>query len=172
MSVDDPRPAAAQRTAAPSRPRRRALKVAATWLLVVPLLTMFSFSVVASAKTLEKPDVAGAVEQLPNASHVVEVAVAPDGKHGENDGGPSVRERFTHLDHLVCSVNATLLAAIEQRYTTSRFTVDVRNRSLDVVAVYGANATSLRSYLGAPGMRCVLVQVKRVFFLPFDAHTS
>jgi hypothetical protein len=63
MSVESPRHAAAQRTAAASR-RVRAFRLA-SWLLIVPTLSFFSFSVVGGARGLEsKPDYAGAVGRL------------------------------------------------------------------------------------------------------------
>jgi hypothetical protein len=62
MSVESPRHAAAQRTAAAS-PLVRAFRLA-TWILIVPALSFFSFSVVAGARGLEsKPDYAGAIRQ-------------------------------------------------------------------------------------------------------------
>ena len=63
MSVEDARFAAAQRTAAASR-RVRAFRVA-TWLLIVPLLSLFSFSVVAGARGLNgKREYAESVRDL------------------------------------------------------------------------------------------------------------
>jgi hypothetical protein len=163
MSVSDPRPAAAQRTAAKSaRGTRRKLTVLATWMFIVPLLSFFSFSVVAGARTFNKPDYAGAVKQLPPNQPIVEVPAAPS---DNNDGllGTFQQQKF------VCSVTTSELAKIQQHYRTSRFTI---GRSLDIVSVYGANENDLRSYLGNNGVRCVLVHVASIFFLPFDPHGS
>lgn len=181
MSVDDPRPAAAQRTAAATRARssrRRRASTLATWLFVLPLLTFFSFTVVAGAATFGKPQTAKAVEQLPNTNHVIEIAVAkpstpnPTPAGGNDPNLQSVVERFAHADHLVCSVTGSQLAAIQQRYATGRLSVSVGSRSIDVVTVYGANDRDLRGYLGGGGFRCVFVQVSHTFFLPFDPHGS
>jgi hypothetical protein len=158
MSVVDPRPAAAQRTAA-SRTR-----VLATWLVAVPLLAFFSFSVVAGAATFDKtPPAAKAVDKLPkDTKAVVELPASPKG-----DG---LLERLTHAATLVCTVNSTQLARIQQLWRTSTVSLSVNSRTLSVVSVYGANEADLRGTLGNP--QCVLVQVARTFFLPFDAHTS
>jgi hypothetical protein len=179
MSVDDPRPAAAQRTAAGTRRRAR---LCATWLFIVPLLAFFSFSVVAGARTFEKPNVGKAVGELPNADHVVEVPVSAGRGSGGNDNGndngndkgnsSDLIDRFARSEHYVCSVTASQLVQIKQRYRTGRYTLSLRGRPIDIVTVYDANERDLRAYLGAGGVSCVLVQVSHVFFLPFDAHGS
>jgi len=162
MSVSDPRPAAAQRTAASkARGTRRRITVLATWMFIVPLLSFFSFSVVAGARTFTKPDYEGAVKQLPTDKPVVEVPAAPQ------DNGDGLLGNLQQ-QHFVCSVTGSQLVRIQQRYRTSRFTVG----HIDIVSVYGANERDLRSYLGDNGVRCVLVRVATVFFLPFDPHGS
>jgi hypothetical protein len=176
MSVDDPRSAAAQRTAAAPRNRstRRTVARLATWILIVPLLAAFSFSVVAGATTLGKPDIAKAVKQLPSTAHVVEVQASHTNgaEPGKTAGEAGIAQRFAHADHLVCSVTGSQLIRIKQRYTTGRLALTVDGRSLDVVSVFGATDKDVRSYLGDSGVTCVLVQVSHVFFLPFDAHGS
>jgi hypothetical protein len=164
MSVDDPRPAAAQRTAARSWHRAR---LCATWLFIVPLLAMFSFSVVAGAKTFGKPDVGKAVQKLPDDQHVVEVPVSGGSRGGEGD---SVADRFSHAEHYVCSVTASQLARIKSQYRTGRYSLKINGRLLDIVTVYDASERDLRGYLGDAS--CVLVKVSHTFFLPFDAHGS
>lgn len=164
MSVDDPRPAAAQRTAARNR---RGARLCATWLFIVPLLAMFSFSVVAGAKTFGKPDVGGAVQQLPDDRHVVEVPVSGGSRGGDDN---AVVDRFSRAEHYVCSVNASQLARIEVVYRTGRYSLTINGRSLDIVTVYDASERDLRAYLG--NVSCVLVKVSHTFFLPFDAQGS
>lgn len=162
MSVCDPRPAAAQRTAAS---KRGIARVVATWLVAVPLLAFFSFSVVAGAATFGSPSAAEkALGRLPGSTTVVVQVPASDPQH------QSVVERLTHAAKLVCSVDRRQLTAIQSAYRTSTSTLTVAGRSVDAVSVYGADQTSLRGYLGDG--RCVLVQVAHVFFLPFDAQTS
>lgn len=161
MSDCDPRPAAAQRTAA----RKSTTRIVSTWLVAVPLLTLFSFSVVAGASTYgSKPPAAEALAKLPDSTKVV-VQVPASAPHDQ-----SLIERLTHVAKLVCSVNATQLTAIQKAYRTSTASLTIDNRSVQVVSVYGANEKSIRGYLG--DTQCVLVQVAQVFFLPFDAHTS
>jgi hypothetical protein len=179
MSVDDPRPAAAQRTAAAARgttPRRRRVATLATWFFVVPLLSFFSFTVVAGATTFDKPQTAKAVKQLPSTQHVIEIEVAKPGTTAPSAGTDtnlqSVAARFSHTDHVVCSVTGSELSQIQQHYSTGRISLSVDSRTIDVVTVYGATDHDLRAYLGTPGLTCVLVQVSHVFFLPFDAHGS
>lgn len=166
MSVRDPRPAAAQRTAASkARGTRRRITVLATWMFIVPLLSFFSFSVVAGARTFNKPDYEGAVKQLPQDEPVVDVPAAPQ----DNSDGllGSIQQQ-----HFVCSVTGSQLTRIQQRYRTSRFTIGHGGNAVDIVSVYGANERDLRSYLGDNGVRCVLVRVATIFFLPFDPHGS
>jgi hypothetical protein len=152
MSVVDPRPAAAQRTAA-SRTSR--VRIVATWLVAVPLLAFFSFSVVAGAATYgTQPPTEQAVTELPSADTVVQTTTS------------SLLQAGT----LVCTVNATQLVGVQKLWRTTTSSVTVNSRTVTVVAVYGATETALRTALGNP--RCVLIQAWRTFFLPFDAHTS
>jgi hypothetical protein len=161
MSDCDPRPAAAQRTAA----RKSTTRIVATWLVAVPLLALFSFSVVAGAATYgAKPPAAEALGKLPAATNVV-VQLGATEPHDQ-----SVVQRLTHVAKLVCSVDGTQLTAIQASYRTSTSSLTVDGRSVQVVSVYGADEKSIRGYLGST--HCVLVQVAQIFFLPFDAHTS
>jgi hypothetical protein len=168
LSVVDPRPAAAQRTAA------RRVRIVATWLFIVPLLSCFSFSVVAGASGFGKPSIAAAVSKLPDTTHVVEVTVGKD-KDPKDDHDPNLNalvERFSHSDHYVCSVSASQLVLIQRRWRTGRTTISVRSRPLDLVEVYNASEPDLRTLLGARQVKCELVRISSIFFLPFDAHTS
>jgi hypothetical protein len=157
MSVVDPRPAAAQRTAA------RRFRIVATWLVAVPLLAFFSFSVVAGASTYNgKPPVERALQQLPSTTTTIVEASTP------MPGG--LLERLTHAATLVCTVNTAQRSALQESYRTTTTSVAVNGRTIAILSVYGATESGLRSDLGTT--TCVLIQVARVFFLPFDAHTS
>lgn len=161
MSDCDPRPAAAQRTAA----RKSTTRIVATWLVAIPLLTAFSFSVVASAATFGgEPAVAQALPELPDGTKTVVQIPAPPA-HDE-----SLVERLTHAAKLICTVDGAQLTQIQQAYRTSTSAFTVDGRTVHVVSVYGAGEQAIRGYLG--NAHCVLVQVAQVFFLPFDAHTS
>ncbi|HTZ04236.1 MAG TPA: hypothetical protein VMB53_00605 [Gaiellaceae bacterium] len=135
----------------------------ATWLFIVPMLALFSFSVVAGAHTFQKPDYASAVKQLPADQPVVQVDVSK----GSAPSSPGLLPDFSQ-QHFVCSVTQSELARIQQRWRTGRLSIG----RLDIVTVFGANDQELRSYLGDNGVRCVLVRVASIFFLPFDPHGS
>src|SRR5207244_12934669 len=89
-SVESPRLAAAQRTVAGRRGgpngRRRWIRLA-SWLFIVPMLSFFSFSVVAGARTVGKLDYGSAIKQLPSEQPVIVL----------NSGGKSVVCSVTHV---------------------------------------------------------------------------
>src|SRR3954467_2332875 len=117
MSVVDPRPAAAQRTAA------RRFRIVATWLVAVPPLAFFSFSVVAGASTYNgKPPVETALQQLPPATTTVVQATAA------TPGG--LLERLTHAATLVCTVNAPQRTALQHSYRTSTTSLTLKGRTV------------------------------------------
>jgi hypothetical protein len=163
MSVEGPRLAAAQRTAATPR-RVRAFRLA-SWLLIVPTLSFFSFSVVANASGFgAKPRYSDAVRD-----------VAP--KRAERGAFLVVKESANPIEKIiagaaqeVCWINSSQLARVAQRWPTGRMTISYRGRPLDLVTVGGARERDLRAELG--DAHCVLVQVSRTFFLPFEAHGS
>jgi hypothetical protein len=173
MSVDDSRNAAAQRTVAlaraSARARRNSRKRLASWALIVPTLSLFSFSVVAGAQTVGKPDYAGAAKQLPRGKPLVVVS-APNASHD------SFVDRFTKTatNEELCSVTQSQLDRIAAHYTVERTTTTIDGVAVDVVMVSGAGANvhELREYLGRPAPECKLVRRASVFFLPFDAHGS
>ncbi len=164
MSVERPRLAAAQRTAAASR-RVRAFRLA-SWFLIVPTLSIFSFSVVANASGFgAKPEYAAAVRH-----------VAPKhAKHGaflvvKNSGGNQLEKIFAGAGEQVCWITSSQLARVSQRYPTGRTTISYSGKPLDLVTIGGAKEQDVRVLLG--NVSCVLVQVSRTFYLPFDAHGS
>jgi hypothetical protein len=155
MSVESPRLAAAQRTAAAKRDgaptgRRRWIRLA-SWLFIVPMLAFFSFSVVANARTVGKPDFEAAIKKLPPDGTVVVV----------NGGGKKP---------LVCSVNDGQASALAARWKTGWTTMSFNNRSIPTLWVDGPNEHELRSFLGAAD--CRLVRQKSIFYLPFNASVS
>jgi hypothetical protein len=167
MSVDTRRFAAAQRTAA-HRPRARFWRLA-SWLLIVPTLSVFSFSVVAGASGFgSEPDYAAAVEAVaPNDPQLpgTYVLVAAE------QSGNSLTHVFAASGKTVCWISRSQLQRVAAVYPTGRTTIMVGGTSLDLVTVSGANAKGLRTLLGA-NLSCRLVQVSHTFFLPFDAHGS
>ena len=173
MSVDDSRIAAAQRTVAlaraSARARRNPRRRLASWLVIVPTLSLFSFSVVAGAQTVGKPDYAGAAKQLPRGKPLI-VVKAP------NAAGGSVVDRLARgsTNKELCSVTQSQLARIAAHYTVTRTTIEIDGAEVEVAMVGGAGANDheLREYLGKPAPDCKLVRRSSVFFLPFDAHGS
>jgi hypothetical protein len=135
-------------------------KLVASWLLIVPTLAFFSFTVVAGASTFGSEDYDAAVQQLgmTSSSQVVVVESSTS-----TTGG-----LFSSPSKVVCSVTKSQLTKIQAVYRTGSFRVG----QTTVITVYGATDKALRSYLGTAGLTCKLVEVKKVFYLPFDAHGS
>jgi hypothetical protein len=168
MSVEPRRLAAAQRTAALSS-RARAVRLV-SWLLIIPTLALFSFSVVASASGYgAKPDYAGAAKAVAPPGHAKDGAfIVVEAKSKPN---PNPLEKlFSHSQREVCWITSTQLARVAREYSTGRMTISVDGDPLDLVTVDGANDHDLRAMLGAPGMTCRLVKVSSTYFLPFDAR--
>jgi hypothetical protein len=170
MSIRDRRPAAGQWTAA--RVRRDTLnegsrfKRLAWWLLIVPALALFSFSLAAGAQT-GKRDYAGAVRDLPAGRPLVVVqASEEDSLLGWLEGKWASQE--------LCSVTPSQLERIAAAYDIGRMTITVDGAPVELVTVSGrgANVADLRTLLGAPAPDCRLVRRASIFYLPFDAHGS
>jgi hypothetical protein len=151
MSVGDPRLAAAQRTAAnkASRVRRGRKLRLASWLFIVPMLSLFSFSVVAGARTFGEPDYASAVKQLPSNKPLVLLK-------GDKQ--------------VLCSVSQSQADQLAARYRTGWTTMSVDGRNVRALWVDGPNEHEMRSFVG--GVDCKLVRQKSIFYLPFSADLS
>lgn len=167
MSVQTQRSAAARRTAAAST-RVRAFRIA-SWLLVIPTLALFSFSVVAGASGLgAKTDYAGAVKAVtPKPAEKGALVVVQAPSHAN-----PLEKLLSGSMQEVCWITTLQLARVSQRYATGRMTITVDGKPLDLVTVDGAKDRDLRTLLGPSALTCRLVQVARTFFLPFDAHGS
>jgi hypothetical protein len=157
MSVESPRLAAAQRTVAAaqkrggSKGRRRWIRLA-SWCFIVPMLSLFSFSVVASARSVGKPDYASAIKQLPSSKPVVVL---------ENNGKP-----------LVCSVTQSQATGLGARWRTGWVTMTFDGQEFRTLWVDGPSDHELRDFLGSSGGDCKLVRLKSLFYLPFNANLS
>jgi hypothetical protein len=153
MSVESPRLAAAQRTVARKQRgpngRRRWIRLA-SWLFIVPMLSLFSFSVVASARNVGKPDYASAIKQLPSNKPVVVV---------QTPGKP-----------LVCSVTTSQAAALSARWHSGWTTMAFDGRDYRTLWVNGPSDHEVRDVLN--GGDCKLVRQKSIFYLPFNANLS
>ena len=91
MSVDKRRLAAAQRTAASRKTPSRARRLGA-WIIIVPALAAFSFSVVAGAAVAQgKPGLAAAAAKVVPPAHVdSSAAVGTKDKSTKQDDGTLV----------------------------------------------------------------------------------
>jgi hypothetical protein len=171
MSVDKRRLAAAQRTAALRSPSKT--KRLCAWIVIVPALALFSFSVVAGAAGFgAKPDLAAAAAK-----------VTP--KHGDDRGTVVVVESSQGSDnpvaglfgkgvgHQVCWISGTQLTRVSASYRTMTTTIQVGHTAYGIVTVYGANERDLKRLLGGPSeLKCQLVHAVGLFFLPFDPNLS
>ena len=195
MSVDKRRFAAAQRTAArkttPSRKRRLG-----AWIIILPALTLFSFSVVAGAAGAQgKPDVAGAAAKVIPQGHE-DAHGAPtgggdqskdqnkdQGKDQNNDDGTLVVVDSSHdvgeMGQLlgkggreICWISKSQLGRVSTVYKTTTSTLKVGHTTYRLVTVYGANEKTLKQLLGTSAVQCRLVHVAHLFFLPFDPNLS
>jgi hypothetical protein len=138
----------------------------ASWFLIVPTLSLFSFSVVANASGFgAKPRYAQAVR---------DVAPKTRTKHGAflvvKESSNPIERIVNGAAQQVCWINASQLGRVAQRWPTGRMTIRYNGRALDLVTVGGAREPDIRAELG--DAHCVLVQVSRTFFLPFEAHGS
>lgn len=166
MSVDDSRFAAAQRTAATRRePLGRRLKV---WLVIVPTLVFFASMLAGGAAAFGKPDYAKAAKDLPNTGALVLVSAST--------------EHDSWLDHMrswngqkaLCSVTPAQLQQLAAHYNVEYLTIKVGGHTVQIAKVSGkgANDRDLREYLGDAKMKCKVIRIGGVFFLPFDPHGS
>jgi hypothetical protein len=90
MSVETRRLAAAQRTAAAS-PRARAFRLA-SWILIVPTLSFFSFSVVAGARGFgAKADYAAGAKAVTPPGHAKDGALVVVQASAQNNENPIVK---------------------------------------------------------------------------------
>ena len=188
MSVDKRRLAAAQRTAArrtnASRPRRLA-----AWIVILPALGLFSFTVVAGAAGAKaKPDLASAaakvVPQGRDDGHGGSAGeskdkdkdknkddgtlVVVDSSHG--DGG--LGELFRKGGREICWISKSQLVRVSAVYRTTTSTLTVGQTVYRLVTVYGASEKTMKQLLGTSAVQCRLVHVAHLFFLPFDPNLS
>jgi hypothetical protein len=148
MSVHHRRFAAAKRTAARKSGSSSRLKLTLTWLTIATALSLFSFTMAATAMP-GKPDYAGAAKGLRADQPRVVI------QSGNRE---------------VCSVTASQLSLLESHYEVGRMTIMMAGLPVDFVTVAGANDHDLHTLLG--DVECKFVKEKHVFYLPFDAQTS
>ena len=181
MSVDKRRLAAAQRTAVSSRRPSRAKRLGA-WIIIVPAISLFSFSVVAGATASQsKPDVESAAAKVVPSGH--DNAGKSGGQKSEKDKGALVQVDSSQTgggigDLLgkggreICWISSSQLTRVSAVYRTTMTTLTVGGKTYDLVTVLGANEQTLKQLLGTGAVQCRLVQAAHLFFLPFDPNLS
>jgi hypothetical protein len=174
MSVDKRRLAAAQRTAVGTSPSRS--KRLRAWIVIVPALALFSFSVVAGAAGFgSKPQVAAAAEKV----------IPPSSKGDDKQGGVVVEvDSSKHDDNPltellgkskgkeICWISSSQLARVARVYRTTTSSLRVGGKTYSLVTVFNANERTLRQLLGSSAVQCRLIQVAFLTFLPFDPNLS
>lgn len=192
MSVGTRRLAAAQRTAVGTNPSR-ARRLGA-WIIIVPALALFSFSVVAGAAGFQsKPDVASAAAKVVPVGRDAGKPAGSDNKPGSDDkhgnGGDdqddngglvlvgsshddgSVLGRLGKGGREICWISTRQLVRVSAVYRTSKTTIRVHRTTYQLVTVYGADEHNLKKLL-ASAVKCQLLETHHLFFLPFDPNLS
>jgi hypothetical protein len=175
LSVDKRRLAAAQRTAVGTSPNRS--KRLRAWIVIVPALAFFSFSVVAGAAGFgSKPQVAAAAAKvIPPSSQKSDdkkdgVVVQVDSS--KHDGNPLTELLGKSKGKEICWISTSQLARVNRVYRTSTSSLSVGGKTYSLITVYNANEQNLRQLLGSSGVQCHLIQVAFLTFLPFDPNLS
>jgi hypothetical protein len=139
----------------------------AVWVVVLPLLVVFSTSLVGTALAAHSTTENKAGVLIPAHPETGKLVLLQSG-----DRFSLFKEYFgLRPSTSVCWVSTATLASLETRYDTSVSTISVRDRgSFDLVTVNGANPGHIRQILGQH--HCVLVGSHHAFFLPLDGHTS
>lgn len=157
MSVGSRRYAAAQRTAVGSTSSR--VKRLGAWIVIVPALSLFSFSVVASAAGFSsKADVGKTAAQVVHAKH--------------DDAKSGALVVLGAGEKQVCWISKSQLVRVSAVYKTTTSSLQVGSNTYSLVTVYDANEHTLRTLLGSSAVECKLVHEQHLFFLPFDPNIS
>jgi hypothetical protein len=179
MSVDKRRLAAAQRTAARSKRPSRAKRLGA-WIIIVPALALFSFSVVAGAAAGQaKPDLKSAAATVVPHGHDTRESknhdqksdgalVVVDSSHG--NGG--ISDLFGKGGREICWISNGQLLQVSAVYKTTTSTLEAGGKTYSLVTVYDANEQTLKQMLGTAAVQCRLVHTAHLFFLPLDPNLS
>ena len=139
----------------------------AVWVVVLPLLVVFSMSLVGTALASHSTVQMKAGALIPAHPKKGKLVLLEPG------GSFSLFKEFFGLKSsaTVCWVSEATLASLEARYATSVSTVDLGSRgSFQLVTVQDADTGHVRQIVGQNP--CTLVQDHHTFFLPLDGHTS
>jgi hypothetical protein len=180
MSVDKRRLAAAQRTAVSRKKPSRAKRLGA-WIIIVPALSLFSFSVVAGAAGGKaKPDLESAATKVVPSKHDEGIGKSHDQKQDggalvvvdSSHGNSGISGLFGKGGHEVCWISGSQLSRVSAVYKTTVSTLDVGDKTYTLVTVYEASEQTLKQLLGTPAVQCRLAHTAHLFFLPFDPNLS
>ena len=138
----------------------------AVWVVVLPLLALFSASLVGSALAARLSVQARAGDVVPAGGKPGKLVLVDTGQ------GSLVGDYFgLKSSTRVCWVSERTLALLAAKYETSVSTVTVDSRgSFELVTVKDADAGHIRQIVNQNP--CTLVHNNRTYFLPLDAHTS
>ena|SRR6187551_526677 len=139
----------------------------AVWVVVLPLLVVFSMSLVGTALASHSTVQMKAGALIPAHPKKGKLVLL------ETGGSFSLFKEYFGLKSStsVCWVSGATLASLEARYATSVSTVDLGSRgSFQLVTVEEADTGHVRQLVGQNP--CTLVQGHHTFFLPLDGHTS
>src|SRR5882724_1221654 len=169
MSVDKRRLAAAQRTAASSKTPSRARRLGA-WIIIVPALAAFSFSVVAGAASAQaKPGLEAAASKVVPPAHVDSSAgVGTKDKNTKQDGGTlvvvdssrgatGISDLFGKGGREICWISSSQLSRVSAVYKTTTSALQVAGKTYSLITVYGADQKALSQLLGTAALQCRLV---------------
>ena len=139
----------------------------AVWVVVLPLLVVFSMSLVGTALASHSTVEVKAVALIPAHPKKGKLVLLETG-----ESFSLFKEYFgLKSSTTVCWVSGATLASLEARYATSVSTVDLGSRgSFQLVTVEDADSGHVRQLHGQNP--CALVQGHHTFFLPLDGHTS
>lgn len=182
MSVDKRRLAAAQRTAVRRKNASRTRRLSA-WIIILPALTLFSFSVVAGAAGAQsKPDLQSAAAKVVPKSHDDGPKVGDSQKQNQDDGtlvvvdssrgDGGIGDLLGKGGREICWISKSQLTRVSTVYKTTTSTIKVGPKTYTLVTVYGANEKTLKQLLGSSAVQCRLVHAAHLFFLPFDPNLS
>ena len=139
----------------------------AVWVVVLPLLGVFSMSLVGTALAAHSSVETKAGALIPAHPKGGKLVLL------ETSGNFALFKEYFGLKSTasVCWVSDSTLATLKARYDTSVSTVDLGSRgSFQLVTVGDADSGHVRQILSQSP--CSLVQQNHTFFLPLDGHTS
>jgi hypothetical protein len=151
--------------------RRRRL---VPWLVIVPVLVLFSSNLVANAIASRSSIEAKAGALIPSGKNGRAAGLLVKFEHGRHAGvGSRVRSLFG-LQHKkrLCWVTQESAAVLAQEYDTRNDSVTVPGHgTLDLLIVFDGDAESIRNVLDQG--RCTLISDHWfTFYLPFQPHIS